>query len=273
MRVFLTGASGYIGSAVAEALQAAGHEVIGLARSEEQARQLAERGLRPHRGDLLQPETVAAGAMLRALAGSPKPFLYTSGVWVLGSTGDRIADESSPLQPTPLVAYRAALEQEVLSGKERGPRVIVIRPADVYGRGGGLLRMLTQSARETGAARYVGDGRNRWSFVEVEDLARLYVLALEKAPAGSLFHAAHGPAVRMRELAEAASLGAGAGGKTAAWPLEEARKTLGAFADALALDQQVSGAKAERELGWQPRGRPVLEDLRAGSYAWQGAGA
>lgn len=300
MQVFLTGASGYIGSAVAEALRAAGHEVIGLARSEEQARQLAGRGLRPHRGDLLQPETVAAGvraadaaihtantgganaaaadiaatrAILHALAGSPKPFLYTSGVWVLGSTGDRIADESSPLQPTPLTAYRVALEQEVLSGKERGTRAIVIRPADVYGRGGGLLRMLTQSARETGAARYVGDGRNRWPFVEVEDLARLYALALEKAPAGALFHAAHGPAVAMRELAEAASLGAGAGGKTVAWPLEEARKTLGAFADALALDQQVSGAKAERELGWQPRGRPVLEDLRAGSYARQRAGA
>jgi nucleoside-diphosphate-sugar epimerase len=188
-------------------------------------------------------------------------------VWVLGSTGDKVANEQTPVNPTPLVAHRPATEQEVLGAKDRGVRSIVIRPALVYGRGGSIPKMMAQSARETGAARYVGDGENRWPFVDVDDLAQLYVLALEKAPAGSLYHAAHGPSYRVREVAEAASIGAGSKGKTQATPLDEARKTMHAFADALVLDQQVSGEKAKKELGWSPRAGSVLDDLKTGSYA------
>jgi nucleoside-diphosphate-sugar epimerase len=127
--------------------------------------------------------------------------------------------------------------------------------------------MFAKSARESGAVRYVGDGRNRWPFVDVDDLAQLYLLALEKAPAGSLYNAAHGPSYSVAEVAEAASIGGGAKGKTQSWPLEEARKTLRAFADALVLDQQISGDKAKKELGWNPRAHSVLEDLKSGSYA------
>lgn len=294
MEVFLTGATGYIGSAVAEALQKAGHKATGLARTPEKAKLLEARGIRASIGDLLKPETVAAPArategvihtantndanssqadaavaraILKAIEGTGKPFVYTSGVWVLGSTGEKVADENTPLNPTPLVAHRPAVEQEVLGYSGRGVRAIVIRPALVYGRGGSIPRMIAQSARETGAARYVGDGQNRWPFVEVADLAQLYVLALEKAAPGSLYHAAHGPSFRVREVAEAASIGAGANGKTQAVPLAEARKTMGAFADALALDQQVGSEKAVRELGWSPRAASVLEDLKTGSYA------
>ena len=294
MDVFLTGATGYIGSAVAEALQKAGHKVTGLARTAEKAKQLEEHGVRACLGDLLKPETVAAPAraaegvihtantndansaqvdatvvraILKALEGAGKPFVYTSGVWVLGSTGDNVADENTPLNPTPLVALRPAIEEEVLGYKGRGVRTIVIRPALVYGRGGSIPRMIAQSARETGAARYVGDGQNRWPFVDVDDLAQLYVLALEKAAPGSLYNAANGPSYRVREVAEAASIGAGAKGKTQAWPLDEARKTLHAFADALVLDQQVSGGKAKKELGWSPHAPSVLDDLKTGSYA------
>jgi nucleoside-diphosphate-sugar epimerase len=294
MEVFLTGATGYIGSAVADALQKAGHKVSGLARTPEKAKLLEERGVRASLGDLLQPETVtaparAAGgvihtantndanaaqadtatvrAILQTLEGTGKPFIYTSGVWVLGSTGEKEADERTPLNPTPLVAHRAAIEQEVLGSKSRGVRTIVIRPALVYGRGGSIPNMIAQSAREMGAARYVGDGRNRWPFVDVDDLAQLYVLALEKAPPGSLYNAARGPSYRVHEVAEAASIGAGAKGKTQSTPLDEARKTMGAFADALVLDQQVSGEKAQKELGWSPRAASVLDDLKTGSYA------
>jgi nucleoside-diphosphate-sugar epimerase len=293
MEVFLTGATGYIGSSVAQALQKAGHKVTGLARTEEKATRLESRGIRPFIGDLLKPETLAIAsraadgvihtantndansaqvdsavvrAMLKALEGTGKPFVYTSGVWVLGSTGDKVADERTPVNPTPLVAQRPAIEQEVLAGKDRGVRSVVIRPALVYGRGGGIPRMLAQSAREAGAARYVGDGRNRWPFVDVDDLALLYVLALEKAAPGSLYNAAHGPWYSVREVAEAASIGAGAKGKTQSWPLEEARKTLHGFADALVLDQQISGEKAVKELGWSPRAASVLDDLKNGSY-------
>jgi nucleoside-diphosphate-sugar epimerase len=294
MEVFLTGATGYIGSAVAEALQKAGHKVTGLARTPEKAKQLEARGIRGVLGDLLQPEGIAAsarsaegvihtantndanspkadaavvGVILKALEGSGKPFVYTSGVWVLGSTGDKVADEQTPLNPTPLVKHRAAIEQEVLGAKGRGVRTIVIRPALVYGHGGSVPAMFTKSARETGAARYVGDGQNRWPFVDLNDLAQLYVIALEKAPPGSLYNAAHGPSHRVREVAEAASLGAGAKGKTQSWPVEEARKALGPFADALVLDQQINSAKAKKELGWSPRAASVLDDLKTGSYA------
>jgi nucleoside-diphosphate-sugar epimerase len=293
MEVFLTGATGYIGTVVAEALQKAGHKVSGLARTAEKAKLLEGRGVRAIVGDLLQPETVAAGvgaaegvihtantndadsakvdaavvrAILKAIEGTGKAFLYTSGVWVYGSTGDRVADENSPVNATPLVAHRPGVEQEVLGYKDRGVRAIVIRPAVVYGRGGGMPKSFTQSARETGAARFVGDGQSRWAFVDDDDLAQLYVLALEKAPAGSIYNAAHGPAYRVREIAEAASIGAGAKGKTQAIPFEDARKTMGAFADALVLDQQVSGEKAGKELGWMPRAGSVLEDLKTGSY-------
>lgn len=293
MEVFLTGATGYIGTAVAEALQKAGHKVSGLARNAERAKLLEARGVRAVVGDLLEPETVAAAAgkadgvihtantndanagqvdagvvrtILKTLEGSGKPFLYTSGVWVLGSTGDRVADENTPVNPTPLVAHRPGIEQEVLGYKSRGVRAIVIRPAVVYGRGKGMPTAFTQSARETGAARFVGDGQSRWAFVDDDDLAQLYVLALEKGPAGSLYNAAQGPSFRVREVAEAASIGAGAGGKTQAIPLEEARKTMGAFADALVLDQQISSEKARKELGWAPRAASVVEDLKTGSY-------
>jgi nucleoside-diphosphate-sugar epimerase len=293
MEVFLTGATGYIGSAVAEALQKAGHKVTGLARTPEKAKQLEARGIRAVLGDLLKPETIAAPAhaaegvihtantndahapqadaavvraILDALQGTSKPFVYTSGVWVLGSTGEKTADEQTPVNPTPLVAHRPAIEQEVLRAKEHDVRSVVIRPALVYGRGGSIPRMIVQSARDTGAAQYVGDGQNRWPFVDVDDLAQLYVLALEKAPAGSLYNASHGPSYRVREVAEAASIGGGAKGKTHATPLEEARKTMGAFADALVIDQQVSGEKAKKELKWSPRAGSVLDDLKNGSY-------
>jgi nucleoside-diphosphate-sugar epimerase len=294
MEVFLTGATGYIGTSVAEALQKAGHKVTGLARTPEKARQIEARGVRACLGDLLKPETVAAPAraaegvihtantndansaqadaaavraILKSLEGSGKPFVYTSGVWVLGSTGSKVADERTPLNPTPLVAHRPAIEQEVLGYKDRGVRAIVIRPALVYGRGGSIPKMIAQSARETGAAQYVGGGENRWPFVDVDDLAQLFILALQKAPPGSLYIAAHGPSYRVREVAEAASIGAGAKGKIQATPLDEARKTMHAFADALVLDQQVSGEKAKRELGWSPRAGSVLDDLKTGSYA------
>jgi len=292
MEVFLTGATGYIGSAVAEALRKAGHAVIGLARSEDQVRMLAIHGLGAHRGDLRDPASIAAGArnadavihaalpstpdagqvdraaveaILDALSQINRPFIYTSGCWVLGNTGDRIADEGSPLAPTPLVAWRPAVEQLVLAAAKRGVQGTVLRPVMVYGRGGGLLTSFTRSAREQGAARIVGDGENRWTFVHVDDLADLYVRALGAA-GGTLLFAAHGPARRVCEVAEAASRAAGAGGKMVTVPLEEARRTMGPFADALALDQQISGERAMHTLGWRPHAPDVLAELESGSY-------
>jgi len=290
MNIFLTGATGYIGSAVADALLQAGHSVTGLARSDEAAAQLHLKGVTPHRGDLKSPASLAGAAsaldgvihtgttndgnmdgaaiqaMLESLEGSDKPFVYTSGVWVLGDTGDRIADESSPLNPLALVAWRPAVERTVLESAQRGVRAIVIRPGVVYGRGGGIPADLVKSARENGAARYVGTGENRWPVIDVDDLAALYLLAFERAPAGTVLLAVDSSTHCVKEIAEAASAGAGKGGSTESWPLDQARDVLGAYADALVLNQRVSGAKATGMLGWKPRAIGILEDLRTGSY-------
>jgi nucleoside-diphosphate-sugar epimerase len=290
LKVFLTGATGYIGGAVADALLAAGHSVVGLARSDDAARKLTAKGVTPLRGDLTSPTSLTAAVdaadgvihagttndgridreairvIGNAMHATMKPLLYTSGIWVLGDTGGKIADETWPPNPAALVAWRPEAEQMVLGEARAGVRAVVIRPGVVYGRGGGIPADFVQSARQTGAARYVGTGENHWPMVHVEDLADLYVRALDKAAAGTLLFATDGSAYRVREIAEAASFGAGAGGRTESWPLEEARKTLGAYADALALDQQVSSEKGRTTLGWQPHAASILEDLRNGSY-------
>ncbi len=288
MTVFLTGASGYIGSAVAEALATSGHSVIGLARNEEKAKSLEAKGYRAHIGDINdftslavaakasdgvihaatgapastgKGDTDAVEAMLDALEGSGKPFLYTSGVWVMGDTGGRLASEWSPLDPAQLVEWRPAVERRVIDTTERKIRGMVIRPAMVYGHHSGLLSWFMESARVRGSVRFVGTGANHWSFVHVDDLARMYVLALEKSPAGELFVAAQGSPLRTRDVALAAAKAAGVEGKIEPWPVEEARKEYGPMADALILDQRVGSTKAGRVLGWTPREHSVLDEI------------
>jgi nucleoside-diphosphate-sugar epimerase len=294
MRIFLTGASGYIGSAVGERLRAAGHQVIGLARSDASATKLRQASISPVPGDFANPSSIGAAArsadgtislattydpkidgpavdaILNALAGSNKPFIYTSGIWSYGDTRGEVVDENSPTRPAALVAWRQMVEDRVLQAADRGIRTAVIQPAIVYGRGGGIPAGFVESARSQGAAQFVGNGENRWPFVHVDDLADLYLLALEKAPPGTLLLGVSGPSYQVRDVAAAASRGAGAEGRTAAWPLEEARKTLGPYADALALDQRASGKRAETLLGWRPSRPDVLEELERGSYALAG---
>jgi nucleoside-diphosphate-sugar epimerase len=290
MKVFLTGATGYIGSAVADRLRAAGHQVSGLARTEAAATKLQTTGISPVRGDFSNPQSIASAAgsadavistattydpaidgpaidaMLDALSGSNKPLLYTSGIWSHGDTGEKVVDETSAPQPAALVAWRQEVEDRVLEGAARGIRTVVIRPAIVYGRGGGIPAGFVESAQKQGAAQYIGTGKNRWPFVHVDDLADLYLLALEKAPAGTLLLGVSGISYPVREVAAAASRGAGAGGKTVGWPLEQAREKMGPYADALVLDQQASGRRAQELLGWRPYRPDVLEDLERGSY-------
>jgi nucleoside-diphosphate-sugar epimerase len=184
--VFLTGATGYIGTAVAERLRAAGHQLSGLARSDQAAAKLVAAGITPVRGDFTNPAAVASGArsanavismattydskvdapavdaILDALAGSNKPFIYTSGIWVNGDTGGIVADETTPAEPVELVAWRKGVEDRVLEAAGRGVRSVVIRPAIVYGRGGGIPAGFRDSAKREGAARFVGTGENRW---------------------------------------------------------------------------------------------------------------
>lgn len=306
MDVFVTGATGYVGSAVTGGLLAAGYAVAGLARSGGSADALERRGVRPYRGDMLdagdlrqairdsgvravvhaattgddraeEGDRSAVRGTLEALRDTDGIFLYTSGGWVMGDTpgsaDDLPADETSPVEPAPSLSWRPAVEQEVLaSGEEYGVRPVVVRPALVYGRGGGVVAELVESARERGRTRYVTgpEGDPLWTLVHTEDLGHLYARVLrsrEVSREGVLVVAAGTEPLPVREIAAEASRAAGAGGAVEPWPLAEARESLGPYADSLVLSQRLSGRKARRLFGWTPSAPSVFEELRRGSYA------
>lgn len=293
MRVFVTGGSGYIGNAVVAALCRAGHTVTALVRSPEKARLVERFGAKAIEGDIKKPgplipvmaevdavihtaaEMSADGGKIdqQWVAAALEPlsqskgrsrFIYTSGVWVLGNTGGRFVDESASTEKAaPIVAWRPAVERMVLESAARGITPCVIRPGLVYGGAGGLMGMLLGSVEKEKAVRIVGEGRNHWTLVHREDLADLYVRCVEKAPAGQLFNATDGSRLTLRAIAEAFSAAAGCYGKVVTTPLEEARKQMGPLADALAMDQEVSGALAEKVLGWEPRHRSLVGEADA----------
>ena len=289
MKVFLTGATGYIGGATAEALRASGHTVVGLARSAEAETTLTQRGIAVHRGDINDPASVARGAMgvdavihapkpdslerweqfetpavealLEVLAGTGRTFIYTSGVLVYGSTGDVVATEKSPRNPMPIITWRPPLEERILAASQRDIRTIVIYPAHVWGHGRGIPGDLVQTLKDDGVIRYIGDGAYRRTFVHVDDLADLYVLALEKADAGSEFNGTVLPAPSYKDLYEAIARGRG---RAESWAEEDARRELGdAQVDGATIDQQVSGRLATEVLGWAPKHPSVLAEADA----------
>jgi len=293
MKVFVTGATGYIGSAICDALRAAGHQAIGLARSGEKAAALAARGDQPLPGSLEDHEVLRQGcreadavihtalsfvpeagaidraaveAMLGALEGSNKPFIYTSGVWVYGDTGERMLGEVAPLNPPPLVAWRPAVEELVLDAKERGIRTMVFRPGMVFGRESGFLAGFFHDARTHGAVRVVGDGKNYWSSVHADDLADLYVRAVLRPAAGELFVTCGGMPQQVNRIAEAVAEACGVPGKVEHIPLEEARRQMGPIADCLAMTCKAGSTKPARFFGWTVRRPSIFDEIASGSY-------
>lgn len=213
-------------------------------------------------------DAAAVDALLERLRGTGRAFVYTSGVWVLGATGDRAADEESAANAIDIVGYRPRIEQRVLAAAADGVRSAVIRPGIAYGNGGGIPALMVAWAKEHGRGRYVGPASTRWPMVHVDDLAELYGLVLERGTAGGILHGIALEAVPAAALAAAADLAAGGIGRAEPWPVEQAAQTLGLpFAQALALDQTVSGARATAELGWRPSRPYVTTDLASGSYA------
>lgn len=301
MRIFVTGGSGYIGNAVVAALCRGGHAVTGLVHHPEKAKRVERFGARAVEGDVKNPgplipllaevdavvHTAAemsqemgkidrqwVSAALDALSQSKglRRFVYTSGVWVLGDTGGRLADENAGAgTASPMVAWRPAVEQMVLESAGHGITPCVIRPGLVYGGAGGILGMLIGSAEKEKGVRIVGEGRNHWTLVHREDLADLYLRCVERAPAGGVFNATDGSRLTLRAIAEALSAAAGCYGKVNTTPLEEARKQMGPLADALAMDQEVSGVLAERILGWEPRHRSLVGEADALCRAFNAA--
>ena len=274
MRIFLTGGTGYIGSAVLDGFVRAGHHVDALVRNSEKSAQVQGRGGNPVLGDLSDPSTYAdvmaaadgivlAGyeysprgvqvdataidAALGARGAAGRVLIYTSGVWVLGPAPVPV-DETAPLKPIELVAWRPAHEEKVLAAA--GWRTAVIRPGVVYGGSSGIVGDLLKDASNS-LIRVIGPGDNHWPLVYDRDLADLYVRIATNPEASGLYHANDEGDETVNEIVAALSEHAKTEPSVRHVPIAEARQKMGPYADALALDQIVRSPRA-RALGWNP---------------------
>lgn len=299
MKIFLTGATGYIGGSVATALLAAGHQVYGLVRSQSRASEARERGIVPVLGSLEDAEVLrnaasncdavvnaasadhrlAAQTLLDALAGSGRVFLHTSGSSIVGTRAcgervDDVYDEETPFEPSPARAERVALNRDILAAAATGVRTVVICPSLIYGLGTGVklhsiqVPWLIALARKQGVATHIGSGANLWANVHIDDLVDLYLRALVAAPAGAFYYAENGEN-SMRELCEAINCSLGFKGATASMTIDEAVLHWGAGAanDTMASNSRVRAVRARRELGWSPAALSLLEEIKHGCYS------
>jgi nucleoside-diphosphate-sugar epimerase len=308
MRIFLTGATGYVGAAVLDALLRGGHEVTTLVRDNEKAAHVAARGAHPVIANLAAPESfraaaeaqdgyihaaldkapgrgpsiekVALDAIIAAAkrprtaraASSPKRFIIvTSGMWVLGPAPEPI-DESAPTNPIAMAAHRPEHERFVLEVAADPLRTVIVRPGVVYGGGHGMVGDIFKAAIN-GLVRVVGDGNNHWPLVYDRDLADLYVKLAVNNDASGIYHANDEGDERVNDLVSAISPYLPVRPDVRHVPIEEARAKMGAYADALALDQIVRSPRA-RALGWAPTLHSVagnaarlLEEWRAAHHS------
>jgi nucleoside-diphosphate-sugar epimerase len=295
MRVFVTGATGFIGSAIVPELLAAGHEVLGLARSEAAADRLTLLGAQAHRGELADTEGLAAAAracdgvihtayihdfsayvaaaatdrqaveaMAGALAGSGKPLVVTSGTAMLAA--GRIGTEADAPAPGSASHPRAATEATVLAAAARGVRACVVRlPLSVHGAGDhAFVPMLIALARRTGVAAFVADGANRWPAVHRLDAARLFRLALEHAAPGARLHGVAEEGIPMHAIA--GTIGAGLGVPVRGLAEHEVAAHFDWMARFVAIDNPTASALTRETLGWQPEQPDLLTDMRESGY-------
>lgn len=295
MRVFVTGASGWIGSATVTELRAAGHDVTGLARSDAAAAALEAEGVRVLRGDLDDLATLRAGAEAaeavvhlankhdwsdpaasnraeraavqtfgEVLAGSGRPLLLASGVAMLAQ--GRPATEADPAPFHGVDSPRGGAENLALEFVERGVHTVSLRFAPtVHGAGDhGFISVITAVAREKGVAAYPGDGTNRWAAVHRADAARLVTLALAKAPAGSRLHVVAEEGVSTKDIAEA--IGRAHGLSVRSLPAEEVGAHFGWIGGFFGLDLAASSDATRELLGWTPTGPTLIEDIDGGGY-------
>jgi nucleoside-diphosphate-sugar epimerase len=301
MRVFVTGATGFIGTAVVRELIDAGHQVLGLARSDAGAKSLAAAGAKVHRGDLEDLESLRSGAadsdgvihtafvhdfsrfneiceidrraieaLGSVLVGSYRPLVITSGTGMGPATPGQPATEEyfNPNHPNP----RKASELAAASVAEQGVNVSVVRLPQVHDRvKQGLITYAIAIAREKGVSAYVGDGLNRFPAVHLLDAAPLYRLALEKSSAGARYHAVAEEGVPLREIAEA--IGRGLNLPVVSKSQAEANEHFGWLGMFVGADMPASSALTQQRLGWRPTGPGLIADLNAMKYFEQTAGA
>ncbi|MCA7903600.1 NAD-dependent epimerase/dehydratase family protein [Burkholderia cepacia] len=293
IRIFVTGASGYIGGSVAARLVSAGHVVTGLTRDGDNAAKLAAAGIMPVVGTLDDSALLqafardadcvvnaassdhrkAVEAIIAALSGSGKTFVHTSGTSVIaddaqGAHGDApVFDETTPVVK-PAKAERRAIDRLVMSSANLGIRSAVICNSMIYGDGLGIRRdsaqlpLLAAIARDAGAVRVIGKGLNRWSNVHVADVADLYLRAIDAAPPGAFYFAENGEA-SFAEIGHA--LGERLGlPSIVAWDIADAAQALGHSRahDSLASNSRVKALRARQELGWAPTHGAMLDWIR-----------
>lgn len=291
MNIFITGATGYIGGSLAARLLGKGHVVRGLVRTQEKAHQLLELGIEPILGDLDDAALLkrAAGeadavinaadsdhrgaitALLDALEGSGKAFIHTSGAGKMADDAagafctDVIYDEYTPYSPLPERVSRHALDVSIQDSAARGIRAMVVCPALIYGHGLGLARdsvqlpMLLKYAKAHGTVGMVGDGKNVWSNVHLEDLLDLYELALEKGPAGAFFFGENGEA-SFEQMGAAIARRFNLPGPST-WDQDQATRELGSYlaVKSLGVNSRVRATRARAELKWAPVHGSVLQ--------------
>lgn len=292
MRVFLTGSTGFVGSQVARELLDAGHQVLGLTRSDGGERLLLTLGAEPHRGDIEDPASLRKGAescdavihtafdhnfahfvencqkdarviatLGAVLEGSTRPLLITSGTPMGSSAPGQVADEDhfDPAHPNPRVA--SELAGQALS--QRGVNVVVMRLSQIHNPvKQGLVTYLIELARQKGVSAYVGEGLEHWSAAHLADTAHLYRLALEKHQPGARYHATAERAIAARDIAQV--IGQGLGVPTVALSKEEAAAHFGWLTAFAGKDMTASSEKTRTRLGWRPNGPGLLDDLRTG---------
>jgi len=294
MRVFVTGATGFVGSAVVQDLLAAGHQVLGLARSDASAAALAATGAEVHRGDLSDLASLRSGAaqadgvihtafnhdfskfadnaaedrraieiLGEVLRGSDRPLLATSGL--AGLAPGRLATEADN-PPAPSGSYPRATEAAIADVAASGVRASVVRlPPTTHGRGDhGFVPILIDIARKAGAAGYVGDGSNQWPAGHRTDAARLFRLALEAGAVGGPYHAIAEEGVSFRVIAE--TIGRGLGVPTVSVAPEDIANHFGWFAMFAGADIPASAARTKALLSWSPTGPGLIEDMETGGY-------